>query len=109
MKRFTLVLAVLTVASACSSVQDASQATASSGAIVSATTVDDAAANTAGETSDTPAAPDTTVATDTTVEGVAEAPAGREAPDFTMTLVGAAPFTLSEQTKPVYMIFWADW
>ncbi len=31
------------------------------------------------------------------------------APDFTLSLGGGGSYTLSEGTKPVYMIFWAEW
>ncbi|MEN8239056.1 MAG: hypothetical protein ABFR53_07640 [Actinomycetota bacterium] len=37
------------------------------------------------------------------------APEGPAAPDFTMALQDGGTFTLSEQAKPVYMIFWAEW
>jgi hypothetical protein len=38
-------------------------------------------------------------------------PEGRAAPDFTLALGedGSESFTLSEGTKPVFMIFWAEW
>lgn len=31
------------------------------------------------------------------------------APDFTLVLGDGGQYTLSEGTKPVYMIFWAEW
>lgn len=31
------------------------------------------------------------------------------APDFTLELGGGGSYTLSEGTKPVYMVFWAEW
>ncbi|HZD23393.1 MAG TPA: hypothetical protein VE569_08345 [Acidimicrobiia bacterium] len=31
------------------------------------------------------------------------------APDFTLELGEGASFTLSEGTKPVYLVFWAEW
>jgi hypothetical protein len=46
----------------------------------------------------------------------AEAPAttvpsveGPVAPDFTLALGDGGEFTLSAETKPVYLIFWAEW
>lgn len=42
----------------------------------------------------------------------ATAPATRSgpvAPDFTLTLGEGGTYTLSEGTKPVYMVFWAEW
>jgi hypothetical protein len=39
--------------------------------------------------------------------GAIEGPA---APDFTLTLgTGSDSFTLSDEAKPVYMVFWAEW
>ncbi|HIE20964.1 MAG TPA: hypothetical protein EYP73_00010 [Acidimicrobiia bacterium] len=32
-----------------------------------------------------------------------------QAPDFTLELGDGGEFTLSAGTKPVYMIFWAEW
>ena len=35
---------------------------------------------------------------------------GREvAPDFTLELGDGGTYTLSEGTKPVYLVFWAEW
>jgi len=35
---------------------------------------------------------------------------GPPAPDYTLALgVGGGEFTLSEEQKPVYMVFWAEW
>lgn len=31
------------------------------------------------------------------------------APDFTLTLGSGGTFTLSEEQRPVYMVFWAEW
>jgi len=36
-------------------------------------------------------------------------PEGPPAPDFTMALASGETFTLSNEQKPVYMIFWAEW
>lgn len=36
-------------------------------------------------------------------------PRGPVAPDFTLTLGEGGTYTLSEGTKPVYMVFWAEW
>ncbi|GMQ97547.1 MAG: hypothetical protein BMS9Abin17_0045 [Acidimicrobiia bacterium] len=36
-------------------------------------------------------------------------PEGPSAPDFTMALASGESFTLSNEQKPVYMIFWAEW
>jgi cytochrome oxidase Cu insertion factor (SCO1/SenC/PrrC family) len=34
---------------------------------------------------------------------------GPLAPDFTLTLADGSMFTLSQEQKPVYIIFWAEW
>ena len=31
------------------------------------------------------------------------------APDFTLTLGDGGSFTLSEETRPVFLVFWAEW
>jgi hypothetical protein len=38
-------------------------------------------------------------------------PEGPPAPDFTLALGedGSSTFTLSQETKPVFLIFWAEW
>ncbi len=36
-------------------------------------------------------------------------PDGPPAPDFTLALADGRSFTLSEEAKPVFMIFWAEW
>jgi len=36
-------------------------------------------------------------------------PDGDDAPDFTVELGQGGTFTLSDEQKPVYMIFWAEW
>lgn len=42
--------------------------------------------------------------------GGAAAPAATEtAPDFTLTLADGGVFRLSDEQRPVYMIFWAEW
>jgi hypothetical protein len=47
--------------------------------------------------------------TSTTVPG--PSPDGPPAPDFTLALGedGSDTFTLSHETKPVFLIFWAEW
>jgi len=34
---------------------------------------------------------------------------GPAAPDFSLVLNDGSTFTLSEGSKPVYMVFWAEW
>ena len=36
-------------------------------------------------------------------------PEGPVAPDFTLALEPSGEFVLSQEVKPVYMVFWAEW
>ena len=57
----------------------------------------------------------TDVSPDTTGPAAAEPDAtpsgvdGPAAPDFSLVLSDGSTFTLSEGSKPVYMVFWAEW
>jgi hypothetical protein len=73
-----------------------------------------------GGSGTTEAIPETTEATPapsqaTTTTAVADppvttaAPSGDPAPDFTLALGEGGSFTLSEEQKPVYLVFWAEW
>lgn len=61
------------------------------------------------------ASPTTTRSTATTGPSAAEPnppPSGVDgpaAPDFSLVLSDGSTFTLSEGSKPVYMVFWAEW
>jgi len=105
MKRLTLLLAVLVVASACSSTADSSQPTPSSSQPTANSTESVGTSQPDAESSSTSIGDDgaSLVPAPTIPE---DAP---PAPDFTMTLGDGESFTLSEQAMPVYMIFWADW
>ncbi|MBK5268906.1 MAG: hypothetical protein JJE47_15920 [Acidimicrobiia bacterium] len=49
---------------------------------------------------------------DTAVSPAERAPSGVEgpvAPDFSLVLADGSTFTLSEGSRPVYMVFWAEW
>ena len=101
MKRIALFLAVLTVAAACSSTDDTATAPDA---------VSDSAPTTAGATEDTNATTDSIGDSGASlVPNATIAPEGPAAPNFTMALADGGTFTLSEEAKPVYMIFWADW
>jgi len=105
MKRFAVFLAVLTVAAACSSTDDAAPTTeiaAAADAGTTATTV--APAEDSNATRDSMGDSGASLVPNATI-----APEGPDAPDFTMALGDGGSFTLSEEAKPVYMIFWADW
>jgi hypothetical protein len=45
----------------------------------------------------------------TSAAGTKPPPPGPEARDFTLALEPSGEFVLSEEAKPVYMIFWAEW
>lgn len=53
----------------------------------------------------------TTAAETTATKPPGPPPDGPAAPDFTLSLGedGGATFTLSEESKPVFMVFWAEW
>jgi hypothetical protein len=36
-------------------------------------------------------------------------PDGANAPDFSLALGEGGSFTLSEETRPVFLLFWAEW
>lgn len=60
---------------------------------------------TASETTAAPAA--TAPQTETT--SAATGSVGPPAPDFTLQLASGGDFVLSQQTRPVVVIFWAEW
>lgn len=52
------------------------------------------------------------VTSDTAVLPGERAPSGVDgpiAPDFSLVLADGSTFTLSEGSRPVYMVFWAEW
>lgn len=106
MKRIALFLGVLLVAAACAGAEQSAQVTSDSGSVetTEATATTESTENTTADTTvtETTTAPETTVATEA-------APEGPEAPDFTLALRSGGKFTLSEEAKPVYMVFWAEW
>ena len=70
-----------------------------------------------GDTSDATSGTSTTVASDvepteapgTTQQMGRVRPEGPDAPDFALTLGEGGEFSLSAESKPVYMVFWAEW
>ena len=46
---------------------------------------------------------------DSAVNEAKPAPEGPAAPDFTLALEPSGEFVLSQEVKPVYMVFWAEW
>jgi hypothetical protein len=108
MRRAFLLIAALAVAAAsCSSGTDTAApaveasptstvAQSEPGVSTMATTVPDSAPSETVPDSEAP--PETAAPVD-----------GTPAPDFTMTLNDGSTFTLSEEQKPVYLVFWAEW
>ncbi len=118
MQRGALAVAAVLALSACAADGGTED---SAGAEPTATT---AAPGTSQTSPSTTAAPDTSQTSPST----SEAPEGDEsptsttatsqpapqvegpaAPDFTLTLADGSTFTLSEEQKPVYLVFWAEW
>jgi len=69
----------------------------------------DPAATTAGRTetpqqSETPATGDASA-----VERPAPDPGRPIAPDFSLELADGSSFRLSQETQPIFMVFWAEW
>ncbi len=97
----SVLVAVVLLASACGGV--ATEVSSAVEPIAGAVT-------TVSETTPAPAG-----ATDTTGPSVSEpepSPSGVDgpaAPDFSLVLSDGSTFTLSEGSKPVYMVFWAEW
>ena len=99
-----LSLALVLAVAACSAPTDPAQpeVTATSEAPTTSTP-SDSQAPPAGEPADTTMT--------TIVEAPEEGPDGPLAPDFTLALGadGAGTFVLSQEVKPVFMVFWAEW
>jgi uncharacterized membrane protein len=99
MRRVTGLVAVALVFGACSTPTGTEPTAAETTAAGGVTTTG---------VSSTTAAPGTTVpGAVTTTSRVA--PEGDAAPDFTLALGEGGEFTLSDEQKPVYMVFWAEW
>ncbi|MEE8497387.1 MAG: hypothetical protein V3S62_02525 [Acidimicrobiia bacterium] len=46
---------------------------------------------------------------ETTLTTTRVRPDGRDAPDFALALGQGGEFRLSDEERPVYMVFWAEW
>ena len=111
MKRILLVVAVLAlVAAACSgSTVDTTEdgATASTVAPSAPSAPSDTVAQEQGSDSTAPTDLDpTSTATSPEAKPPPEGPPAR---DFTLALEPTGEFVLSQEVKPVYMVFWAEW
>ena len=98
-----MIAALAVVAASCSSGTDETTPAAE----VSSTTT---AAQSEPDVSTTATSvPDTTLPDSEAPPETAAPVDGPPAPDFTMTLDDGSKFTLSEEAKPVYLVFWAEW
>lgn len=103
MRRWPLLLAALTLLVAACGGGGGGTASASSESAV------------ASGTPDTPTTSAPSTPTDGGGEGTTSTaepslrPEGPAAPDFTLALGDGSTFTLSDEQKPVYMVFWAEW
>jgi hypothetical protein len=118
MKRLLLIAVFALVAASCASGTGVSSETTVAPSEAPATTTTSpgpAQANQPDATTPS-ASEDTTAPADTTTSEAPAEPAGPPpegpvAPDFTLALGedGSETFTLSQGSKPVFMIFWAEW
>ena len=96
MRRVLLGLAIL--AAACGGGADAPVATTNPPATIGTTV--------GATASPTTSAPSTTEAA---TPGATLPASAEEAPDFALALGTGGTFALSEEQKPVYLVFWAEW
>jgi hypothetical protein len=108
MKRILLVLASFAlVVAACSGSadggsSDTSAANTAAGTVASSTIAQEPSSDTSEPTPSSTEAP-------TTSSEAKPPPEGPPARDFTLALEPSGEFVLSQEVKPVYMIFWAEW
>ena len=107
MKRLLLLLALALLAAACAS--GTSDTTTTVAAIPSGVTELTSPATVPSTPPSTSAEAPTDGPPGTEGEPEKPLPEGPVAPDFTTVLASGESFTLSEATKPVYMVFWAEW
>jgi len=98
MRRIAAISVLAVIASAC--------APTTSSSTTASTTADISTTAPTVPSSSTTAGTGTTGVTSTTVR---DRPEGVAAPDFTLALGEGGEFTLSDEQKPVYMVFWAEW
>ncbi len=99
----TLSAILMLVVSGCAASTDPTQPDGTTTSVTTpSTTQSESEAPSAGEPTDT---------TTTTVDEAPSRPDGPAAPDFTLALGadGASTFSLSQEVKPVFMVFWAEW
>ncbi|MGD2102411.1 MAG: hypothetical protein PVG83_09265 [Acidimicrobiia bacterium] len=100
-RMFGLLSALAMILAACSPAATDSTTSTSAGTATSS-----ASSASSDTTADAEGGATTTEATPTTTEPASDRPL---APDFTLALGDGGTYTLSEGTKPVYLVFWAEW
>ena len=66
-------------------------------------------ATSAGVTTSLPPSTEGYSSSSTTSSSSTVTEAGESAPDFTLALGGGGTFVLSEEARPIYLVFWAEW
>jgi hypothetical protein len=66
-------------------------------------------ATSADVTSSTPSSTEGSSSSSTTPSSSTVTEARNAAPDFTLGLGNGGTFVLSEEARPVYLVFWAEW
>lgn len=102
MRSATAFLALVLIAAACGD-------DASDGAMAPVSTTTMVEVSITGPGSAVPGVDTTTTAVTVGETPTTQAPEGPGAPDFTLALGEGGTFTLSDEQKPVYMVFWAEW
>ena len=111
MRRIVMVLLALSLfVAACGGAADT---TGTTGAGVDSTAAEPAVTSTSpapttGDTVDTPSATESTVQQSPATAAATDFD-GPVAADFSIDLNATGTFTLSEETRPVYLVFWAEW
>jgi len=103
MKRMVLMIAVFALlAAACSgtTVEPGDASDSSTSSVSGGDSTD--TSSTDSSSTDASASDTSTSSTNAKLEGPA-------APDFTLALQPTGEFVLSQEVKPVYMVFWAEW
>jgi len=104
-------LALLLVAGACGS-GDGSVATEAGGAVPATTVTTVTAATEPATSGATTASTEPNTSAPASPEAAPVEPSGVDgpaAPDFALALADGSTYQLSADSKPVYMVFWAEW
>jgi hypothetical protein len=105
--RRSIFLALVLVVSACGGSPGAAPATTATSSVPGETTPTLATTTTSDGVAEPDGTSTTVAATTSTVPRVP--PEGRDAPDFTLALGEGGEFTLSDEHRPVFLLFWAEW